>query len=143
MSCAADTFPPLTPQDALVALMVAASASDEDMQTAELIAIERVVNHMPVFADYDVDRIKSVTRTVFRLIEVEEGLPALFGLVRDALPSKLWETGYALACDVVASDGRLGDRELRYLQEIRYELDIDRLIAAAIERGARARHSTL
>ncbi|MCB4380053.1 2-dehydro-3-deoxyphosphooctonate aldolase, partial [Synechococcus sp. MU1644] len=44
---------------------------------------------------------------------------------------------------VAAADGSLNDRELRLLEEIRYELDIDRLHAAAIERGARARHLTL
>jgi hypothetical protein len=41
----------MTPQDALVAVMVAASASDENMRTAELVAIQRIVNHLPVFAD--------------------------------------------------------------------------------------------
>ena len=35
------------------------------------------------------------------------------------------------------------ESELRLLEEIRYELDIDRLHAAAIERGARARHAHL
>jgi len=44
---------------------------------------------------------------------------------------------------VAAADGSLKDRELRLLEEIRYELDIDRLHAAAIERGARARHMTI
>ena len=36
----------------------------------------------------------------------------------------------------------LDEAELRLLEEIRYELNIDRLHAAAIERGARARHLT-
>jgi tellurite resistance protein len=45
-----------------------------------------------------------------------------------------------MACDVAAADGTLNDSELRILEEIRYELEIDRLHAAAIERGARARH---
>ena len=47
---------------------------------------------------------------------------------------------HALACDVAAADGTLEEAELRLLEEIRYELNIDRLHAAAIERGARARH---
>ena len=76
------------------------------------------------------------------LFAEEDGLDALFGLVREALPPKLNETAYALACDVAAADGRLGEAELRLLEEIRYELDLDRLHAAAIERGARARHMT-
>ena len=38
------------------------------------------------------------------------------------------------------TDAVLRETELRLLEEIRYELNIDRLHAAAIERGARARH---
>jgi tellurite resistance protein len=117
--------------------------SDGQMRTAELLAVENAVNNLPVFGDYDADRIGVVTRTVADLFAEEEGLDALFGLIRDALPDKLNETAYALACDVAASDGRLGQGELRLLQEIRDELDIDRLAAAAIERAARARHMRL
>jgi tellurite resistance protein len=133
----------LSPQDALVAMMVAVTFSDGQMRTAELLAVENAVNNLPVFGDYDADRIGVVTRTVADLFAEEEGLDALFGLIRDALPDKLNETAYALACDVAASDGRLGQGELRLLQEIRDELDIDRLAAAAIERAARARHMRL
>ena len=43
------------------------------------------------------------------------GLDALFGLVRDALPDSLFETAYALACDVVAADGSAQGPELRIL----------------------------
>jgi len=132
-----------TAQDSLIAVMVAVSASDENIRTSELITIEAIVNHLPVFADYDTDRIKNVSQTVFDLFGVEDGLDALFGLVRTNLPEKLWETAYALACDVAAADGSLQDSELRLLEEIRYELNIDRLHAAAIERGSRARHMVL
>ena len=60
--------------------------------------------------------------------------------MRKTLPERLFETAYAIACDVAAADGKLRESELRFLEEIRYELEIDRLHAAAIERGARARH---
>ena len=133
----------LSAQDALVALMVAVSLSDESVGTAELVTIEALVNNLPVFANYDADRMQNVSKTVFDLFEEEDGLDALFGLVNQALPEKLHETAYALCCDVAAADGLLGQTELRMLMEIRYQLDIDRLAAAAIERGARARHITL
>lgn len=123
--------------------MVAVSVSDETIKTSELVTIERIVNHLPVFADFDDERIKTVSQTVFDLLEEEDGLDALFGLVRDALPERLFETAYALACDVAAADGRLRETELRFLQEVRWELNIDRLHGAAIERGARARHQTI
>ncbi|MFW8636540.1 tellurite resistance TerB family protein [Cribrihabitans pelagius] len=130
----------MTPQDCLVAVMVAVSASDENIRTSELVAIQSAVNMLPVFADYDMDRVSRVSRTVFDLFEQEDGLEALFGLIREDLPERLYETAYALACDVAASDGKLAETELEFLAEVRYELNIDRLHAAAIERGARARH---
>jgi tellurite resistance protein len=134
---------PMSPQDSLVAVMIAVSAADQNIGTAELVAIQTLVNHLPIFADYDADRIRTIAQTVFELFEETEGLDALFGLVRETLPERLFETAYALACDVAAADGLLAQTELRLLEEIRYELRIDRLHAAAIERSARARHMTL
>lgn len=134
---------PMSPQDALVAVMVAASASDQNMRTAELVAIQRMVNHMPIFGDYDADRMRRVSQIVFDLFEEEDGLDALFGLIRAVLPEKLHETAYALACDVVTADGKHSQVELQMLEEVREELAIDRLHAAAIEWGARVRHMTL
>ncbi|KUF12796.1 tellurite resistance TerB family protein [Pseudoponticoccus marisrubri] len=138
-----DTAQPLTPQDSLVALMIAVSASDENVRTVELVKIDGAVNSLPVFSGYDTERVRAVSSMVFDLFEQEDGLDALFGLLRDTLPERLYETAYALACDVAAADGTLQETELRLLEEIRYELNIDRLHAAAIERGARARHITL
>ncbi|MEM5521327.1 tellurite resistance TerB family protein [Sulfitobacter sp. AS59] len=137
-----DTSLTLSAQDCLVALMIAVSASDEDIRTTELIKIQTAVNILPIFLDYDNDRISTVSQMVFDLFEQEDGLDALFGLIKGALPDRLNETAYALACDVAAADGKLEEAELRLLEEIRYELELDRLHAAAIERGARARHVT-
>lgn len=134
---------PMSPQDALVALMMAVSAADQQIRTSELVTIQTLVNHLPIFADYDMDRVRTMAQIVFDLLEEEDGLDALFGLVRDSLPTRLRETAYAIACDVAAADGMLAQTELRLLEEIRHELQIDRLHAAAIERGARARHMRL
>ena len=133
----------LSPQDALLAIMIAVSMSDSNMCTAELVAIQQAVNYLPIFAEYDLDRIKKVAAITSDLFEEEDGLDALFGIVRESLPENLYETAYAFACDVAASDGALYQPELRLLEEIRHELAINRLAAAAIERGARARHLTL
>ncbi|MCA2014068.1 tellurite resistance TerB family protein [Cereibacter sphaeroides] len=134
-----DTTTSLSPQDCLVAVMLTVSIADSAIRTVELLAIEQVVAQLPVFAGYDADRIKVVSQTVFELLEDEDGLDAIFGLVRESLPERLNETAYALACDIAASDGALTQTELRLLEEMRHELNLDRLHAAAIERGARAR----
>ena len=119
---------PLSAQDALAALMIAVSASDEDIRTAELVKMSNAINNLPVFAGYDAERLPQMSRMVFDLLEQVDGLDALFGL---------------LSCDVAAADGRIVGPEARMLEEIRDELNLDRLHAAAIERGARARHMTL
>ena len=83
---------PLSPQDCLVAVMIAVSASDENIRTSELVKIQSAVNNLPVFADYDIDRMQVMAQTVFDLFDQEDGLDALFGLVRDNLPERLFET---------------------------------------------------
>jgi tellurite resistance protein len=132
-----------TAQDALVALMITVSASDATIRTSELLTIQSIVNHLPIFAGFDEDRLEGIAQTVFDLLEEEDGLDAILGLVKGALPDTHNETAYALACDVAAADGSVRQTELELLRELRYEFDIDPLHAAAIERGARARHLTL
>lgn len=138
-----DTPHSLSAQDCLVAVMIAVSMSDANVRTSELLAIEAMINHLPVFANFDPDRIKTVSAIVIELFSEEDGLDALFGLVRDNLPEPLFETAYALACDIAAVDGTIRETEVRILEEVRYELNIDRLHAAAIERGARAHYVTM
>ena len=85
---AASDFPPasFTAQDALVAAMVGVSASDENITTKELLSISRMVDTLPIFEGYDRDRLRTIGQTVFDLFTEEDGLDALFGLMRDALP---------------------------------------------------------
>ena len=133
----------LSPQDALLAVMVAISASDQNMTDEELVSITGIINVLPVFDNYDRDHIATVSNMVGDLFEEEDGLDALIGLVEQALPDHLRETAYALACDVAAADKRVNIYELRLLELLRDELRVGRLAAAAIERGARARHQRL
>ncbi|MFT7026883.1 MAG: tellurite resistance protein [Paracoccaceae bacterium] len=132
-----------TAQDSLVAVMITTSAADGSMSASELLSIERIVGAMPAFANYDPDRIRGVSQLVIDMLSEEDGLDAILGLVKEALPPHLNETAYAMACDVAASDGVVRLAELRFLEMVRDELGVGRLAAAAIERGARARHQTI
>ena len=134
---------PLNPQDALVAVMIATSAADETMSPSEFQEITAIVQVLPAFEGYDTDRISRVGALVSDLFQDEDGLDALFGLIKEALPGHLLETAYALACDVAAADLSVAMTELRMLEELRHQLGVDRLTSAAIERGARARHQRI
>ena len=49
----------LTPQDALVSIMIAEGASDQGVTNVEFASIVKIVEHLPIFKDYDVNRIKT------------------------------------------------------------------------------------
>ena len=128
---------------ALVHTMVLVSASEGRMSDRELDVMGRFVRHLPVFADFDPDRIVEVGNACAELLTREDGLDVALDRIAAALPMPLRETAYALACDVAAADGRPAEAELRMLEMIRHRLHIDGLVAAAIERAAQARHRTL
>lgn len=132
----------ISPQTALVYTMVVTSAADGNMTDQELATMGEVIRMLPIFADYDMAHLATASEDCASLLQQDEGLDTVLGLVGEALSPALCETAYALACDVAAADGRAGQEELRLLEMVRYKLDIDRLVAAAIERGVRARHAT-
>lgn len=131
------------PQEALVCAMVLMAASDRNMTDAEVGMMSRLVQELPVFSDFHPAGISSVTETCLRLLNREDGLDRAMGLIRDALPTRLRETAYLLACEVAAADGEATQGELQFLQDFRIALDLDRLVAGAIERAAKARYQVI
>jgi hypothetical protein len=123
--------------------MVIVSAADSDMPDAELRIIGDIVEDLPVFRDFDRGKLPLVLNDCTDLISRENGLEETLKAIKAGLPAKLRETAYAIACDLVAADGEATQEELRILELIRNRLNLDRLIAAAIERAARARFQIL
>ncbi|HEY0836877.1 MAG TPA: tellurite resistance TerB family protein [Azospirillum sp.] len=128
---------------ALIYVMVLVSAADADMTDDELDAIGENVRYLPIFKDFDTERLTEVTRACTEVLSDADGMNKAFDLIKQALPTKLCETAYAVACDIAAADAKATQEELRMLELLRHKLGVDRLCAAAIERGARARHMRL
>jgi uncharacterized tellurite resistance protein B-like protein len=124
---------------ALIYGMIMVSAADRNMTDAELGMIGEIVNFLPIFRDYDSTLLPKTTAACAELLDSDDGLDRAFDFIKATLPPRLRETAYALACDVAAADGEPHQEVIRLLEIMRHRLDIDRLTAAAIERGARAR----
>src|SRR5689334_1200133 len=116
---------------ALIYTMVLVSAADQNMSDAELRIIGDIVRDLPVFADYDRERLTRTLDDCATLLGRDNGLEEALNLIKGALPNRLRETAYALACDVVAADGEASQEELRVLEMLRDHLHLDRLIAVA------------
>jgi tellurite resistance protein len=128
---------------ALVYCMVMVSAADGEMTDAELRAIGEAVDYLPVFEDYDSALIPATASSCAELLAMKDGMDQAFEVIKASLPDHLRETAYAIACDVAAADGVVHQEVSRLLEMMRHRLEIERLVAAAIERGARARFMTL
>ncbi len=133
----------LTPQQALICSMLLMAAASGHVDDAELAQMTRLVQDLPAFAELPPEEVARSTEACLPLLEDSDGLDRAFDLIREALPPRLRETAYLLACEVAAADGDVGQEELEMLQQLRIGLELDRLIAGAIERAARARYQVI
>jgi hypothetical protein len=82
---------------ALIYIMVLASAADREMTDPELLRIGQIVTRLPIFADYDSATLTDTTAECAALLDGDDGLDSVLGIIREALPEKLRETAYAIA----------------------------------------------
>jgi tellurite resistance protein len=134
---------PLNHHAALVYVMVTVSAVDRAMTDDELHRIGEIVSNLPIFADYDDNDLVKTAEACGEVLSADGGLQQVLRLVRGALPEKLHETAYAVALEVAAADRLVRPEEIRFLEMLGDTLELDRMTTAAIERGIRARNTTL
>lgn len=132
----------MTAPEALVLTMVLVAAADGRMSDREIGTMSGLVQTLPAFHDFTRDQLASATEAAVSVLNEEDGLKHAGDLVRAALTPRLRETAYALACEVIAGDRGGKAASFDMLEFVREELRLDPLVAAALERGVRARYST-
>jgi len=130
-------------QASIIQIMVTMAAVDGSMSDSELDRMSAIVKQWPVFSGFDPSDIRSIADRSLTILQDEDGLDVLMASAKIDLPQKLFETAYAAACDVAAADGVVSQEEAQMLEMIRHGLNLDRLIAAGIERGIRARYTSI
>ena len=133
----------LAPEEALICTMVLVAAADGAMTDREIGVMSGLVQTLPAFHDFSSEKLDAATEAAISLLEEDDGLTHAGQMLRDALEPRLRETAYALACEVVAADRGGSQPVLRMLELVMQELRLDPLVAAAVERGARARHQRI
>ncbi len=125
---------------ALIYVMVIVSAADGSMSEKELKVIGELTKVLPAFSGFDHNRLLAICQECAQILQEPDGADAIMGLIDEGLPDVLHETAYWVALEVALADRRIALEEIRMLEALRRRLEIDRLIAAAIERGARAKY---
>ncbi len=134
---------PLDHHAALIYAMVTMSAVDRTMTDAELGRIGEIVSNLPVFADFDQEKLVRTAEACGEALSADGGLDHVLSLIKRGLPKKLRETAYAVALEVAAADLDVKPEEARFLDMLSESLELDKLTTAAIERGIRARNVVL
>ncbi|CAN5263546.1 tellurite resistance TerB family protein [soil metagenome] len=132
----------ISPQQALIYIMVTMSGVGGSIDDKSLHAIGQIVSELPVFRDFDATKLTIIAEQCGEILQADEGLATVFGLASEALTPRLRETAYALAVEVAAADLAVGREELRFLAMLRDHLGLDKLVTAALERSAIARYHT-
>lgn len=133
----------LMPQEALIYAMMTTSAVDRRISDAELSLIGSIIQQLPAFEGHDRDWLLAEAQDCGRVLVRPDGMKAVLDLIVAALPEHLRETAYALAAEVAASDLKIRAEEVRFLELLGQALELDKLICAALERAAKARHRKL
>jgi hypothetical protein len=126
--------------DALLKIMLVMSTADGERPDKELNMIAELTRNLPVFHSVTADDLILATRAATVLLEEADSIDDLIEETVVLLPKPLRETAYALAVEVAAVDLLATEEELRLLELLRDTLNIDTLLAAAIEASARVRY---
>jgi uncharacterized membrane protein YebE (DUF533 family) len=130
----------LAPPEALIYAMITTSAVDRRISDDELSRIGSIVKELPPFHEFDRDWLVNEAQDCGKILAKPEGLDKVLDLIAEGLPERLHETAYVLAAEVAATDLRVKLEEVRFLELLADRLKLDKLVCAALERAARARH---
>jgi hypothetical protein len=123
--------PPLTVPEAIASLLVAAITVDGNVNTDEAARIGDVLGTSHLLRQAGDGSMDVLANRAIALLS-DHGLPAILTGCATAIPSDLRATTFALAADLVLADGRIGDKEKAFIDELQAVLQIDEATAVKI-----------
>ena len=116
--------PILRVPDAIAAILVASVAADGDLNPEEAIRLNSILSTTRVLREAGNGSMQGLADRAIGLL-TDYGLPAVLVACAKAIPVDLRPTTFALATDLVLADGRIGDREKTFIDELQAVLDLD------------------
>jgi hypothetical protein len=114
----------VTLAEAIGSLLVAAIAVDGTVTTSEAVRIGDILGTCHLLRQTGNGSTQALAHRAIVLL-TEYGLPAILTGCAKVIPSDLRPTVFALATDLVLTDGRMGDREKVFIDELQAVLRID------------------
>ena len=114
----------LSPQEALVCLLIASARADGSVSPHEANQIEHVAAAMKLFHGSSHETRHGMFTAAAERIK-NQGLEAVIPAAAAAVPKDLGATAFAVAVDLMLSDGGLTANEQRFAGDLRTRLHVD------------------
>jgi hypothetical protein len=121
----------MSPQEAFVSLLIASARSDGSVSPHEANQIEHVVAGMQLFRGGGYEMRQGIFKAAAERIR-ERGADAVIQTAAAVVPTTLAPTAFAVAVDLMLSDGQLSPNEQRFTDGLRVLLNVERDTAAKI-----------
>ena len=121
----------LSLQEALVSLLIASARADGSVSAHEANSIEHVVAGMKLFRGHSQEGRQKVFATAAERI-TEQGISSVVQAAAGIVPKDLGVTTFAIAVDLMLSDGGLNPKEEAFVDELRTLLNVERETAGRI-----------
>lgn len=120
--------------ESFAAILVIAMAADGYATEEEIRTLRSDLYRMQLFSRYDAEEMTKLLEKLLHLLQ-KQGAEALFEGARAALPADLRDTAYAVAADLVLSDGTFAEEEKEFLDHLAAGLGIEAATAEMLVRA--------
>jgi hypothetical protein len=107
----------LSPQEAVVGVLLAAANADAQASRAELARLDQRLGSMKLFRHATAEQLTAVAQTMMSVITTQ-GVSAILTQAATLLPAALRATVFTLATDLVLADGDADEEEKAFIDSL-------------------------
>lgn len=123
----------LSKAEAFAGIMLAVMNADGDIADEEFVAFQAVIARLPFFKEQSGEEHTAMTDKLLAIME-KNNAGYLLTKSAEALPQEYREAAFAVATDLVFSDGNIADEEKAILEQAQRNLQISDELAGQIVR---------
>jgi hypothetical protein len=121
----------LSPAEAFAALTLSAIAVDGYLADEEIDGLINALTRMHLFKGYSGEVMRRMLNRLFGILR-RDGFKTLVNSAKSSLPDELQEPAFAVATDLILSDGMVTDQEQEFLDQLHFDLGIPKETALKI-----------
>ncbi|MDF5727487.1 MAG: tellurite resistance TerB family protein [Rhizonema sp. PD38] len=113
----------LSPAEAFAAITLAVTTSDGCLSSEQALGISSTLSRLKLFRSYSNDVMNRMFDKLLSILKLQ-GFDTLFNVAKESLPYELREAAFAVATDLVLTEGILTQEEQGFLNDLYQSLEI-------------------